>query len=378
MTGGNIITESNNVTFVGDTASFTNSSTAKHKKDHFTITASSGAFSGSFPIPDGHTTKSLSFDGVILQNQGLGYGWFLGTSQGGIVQLQPLFPYAGACSEFARKIACAHYPDWMRRVYVLVLLVIFAGCCGLFAESAADAIARATAMREAGDFKGAADILGAAMKSPQLSPVQQKDLSLQLDMLRRLKLDYSLSRDELYNDLTGAVKDLTPQEYSGWIDQGRFDSRTIDGQAQFVNTSVNNLFFRYPELRVRRIHDKNTVPEQRGRYLDCLAIQIAALQQRSPYVLPHYFLCTMTVTTHPDAVPESGKKDGELIRAWLPIPREYPYQNQFKFIRSSPPVLSLAPDTSPIRSSYLEQHAAANAGDEIFHHLQLHAVGSLF
>jgi transglutaminase-like putative cysteine protease len=60
----------------------------------------------------------------------------------------------------------------------------------------------------------------------------------------------------------------------------------------------------------------------------------------------------MTVTATPNAAPSDQN-----ISAWLPIPREYPYQNQFELISSIPNALKIAPQESPIRSVYLEQPA---------------------
>lgn len=60
----------------------------------------------------------------------------------------------------------------------------------------------------------------------------------------------------------------------------------------------------------------------------------------------------MTVTVKPDAVPA-----GEIVRAWLPVPRAFPHQFSINTVSSSSPVKSLAEMNSPIRSAYLEQKA---------------------
>ena len=44
---------------------------------------------------------------------------------------------------------------------------------------------------------------------------------------------------------------------------------------------------------------------------------------------------------------------GEVVRAWLPVPREYPYQNGFELLNTSP--LSVDGPNSRIRSVYLEK-----------------------
>jgi len=87
----------------------------------------------------------------------------------------------------------------------------------------------------------------------------------------------------------------------------------------------------------------------------CRAIKKAAREQGTPYVLPHHFTCTMTVTTATNAAPP-----GETIRAWLPIPRQFPFQDGFQLSRALPPAKSVAPEDSAIRSVYLEQRASAD------------------
>jgi transglutaminase-like putative cysteine protease len=62
----------------------------------------------------------------------------------------------------------------------------------------------------------------------------------------------------------------------------------------------------------------------------------------------------MSVTVKSNIVPP-----GEVIRAWLPVPREYPFQSGFKLEEVSSRVSHLDGETSAIRSLYLEQAAAA-------------------
>jgi len=267
-------------------------------------------------------------------------------------------PDARSSGEFSSKNRLRLLFSRMMRFASLVLLVVLVGCSKEQTEPPATALAHAAKLRDQGDFKGASAVLNAALDAPNLPASDERELEFQRDVLRRIKLDYSWTRADLFDKLSSSVQDLTSSEFDQWIAQGRFDSRKIDGKTRFMNTSIDNLYFRYPELRSRRLDDEDDVPEQKGRMLDSLAIKKAARAQRTPYVLPHYFICTMTVTAKEEALPPS--KYGKVIRAWLPIPREYPYQNQFKMIRSSTPVVALAPATSLIRAAYMEQHSSRN------------------
>jgi transglutaminase-like putative cysteine protease len=61
----------------------------------------------------------------------------------------------------------------------------------------------------------------------------------------------------------------------------------------------------------------------------------------------------MSVTADSNAAPP-----GETIRAWLPIPRQYPYQDGFELVSASSVIKHLDNATSSARAIYLEQRAA--------------------
>jgi len=174
------------------------------------------------------------------------------------------------------------------------------------------------------------------------------------DMEHRLRYDYSLTREQLFQEAQGALRGLTREEFDAWIKEGRFDKMNFGGEERFLDVGVRNLFFRYPELRARRIGGKDTLAEQRGRLETARAIAKAARESGSAYVLPHHYHATMTVTVEADAAPA-----GSMIRAWLPAPRKYPFQTDFSMGNASQALKSLAPEDSPIRSAYFEEPAAA-------------------
>jgi len=115
-------------------------------------------------------------------------------------------------------------------------------------------------------------------------------------------------------------------------------------------SSVSNLFWRYPELNPRRITPKETVALEKLRLETCRNIKQAALEEKTPYVLPKRFHVTMKVAAKPTAAPA-----GETIRAWLPIPRRYPFQDDFELTSTSSKVRHMDNEDSAIRCLYLEQ-----------------------
>jgi transglutaminase-like putative cysteine protease len=224
------------------------------------------------------------------------------------------------------------------------------------------AVAQATAWPPAerlelnGDFRGATVVLKQALAQTNLPAARRNELAFELDRLERIRQDYPLTEEKLFTALKQTVRELTKGEFERWLTEGRFDAREIDGEKRFMVSSVSNLFFRHPELESRRMSPQDRTSYERGVLDAVRAISRAARESGKPYVLPRQFRVTMSVTVNSNVVPPR-----EVIRAWLPIPREYPFQSGLKMGDASSPIKHLGPGTSAIRSVYLEQAAETNA-----------------
>lgn len=171
----------------------------------------------------------------------------------------------------------------------------------------------------------------------------------EIDRLRRIRLDFSTTRERLWAQLQRSVRDVTREEFEQWIDEGRFDRRVIDGEERFAYTSRSNLFWRYAAAAARRINPPNDSAFERAVWENALTITKAAESVGKSYVLPKHFTIRMRVTAE-----TAGLTDGALVRAWLPVPRAFPFQTDFRLVRSSVPA-TLDHEQSPIRSAYMER-----------------------
>jgi transglutaminase-like putative cysteine protease len=211
----------------------------------------------------------------------------------------------------------------------------------------------AARLEQQGKFENAATLLKTALAEPNLTVRQRQRTELELDRLDRIRKDYPLTRDALYSALQASVRDLTPAEFAQWLEAGHFDRRSFDGEERFMSASVSNLFFRHPELAPRRLTGGASPAYQIAVWKNCQDILAAVVREKSHYVLPTRFSCTMTAKVKPDVVPV-----GEPIRCWLPVPRRYPFQRDIIIRFSQPLERQMADEFSPIRSVYLEQPSA--------------------
>jgi transglutaminase-like putative cysteine protease len=222
--------------------------------------------------------------------------------------------------------------------------------CALPCVAAESPWNRAQQAQERGEFKKATDILTVALKTEQ-GP-DRKELAHELEMIERIRQDYSFTKDELFQKIDASIKDFSHAEFEKWLKEGRFDSRMIDGEQRFTGTSVSNLYFRHPELNARRRTPKDDSAYHKLTLENVRKIKAAAKKENKPYVLPTRYKASITVTAEKNVAP-----DGEIVRAWLPVPRRTPFQDDFKLLSTSSPVKYLADENSAIRSVYLEQPA---------------------
>ena len=219
--------------------------------------------------------------------------------------------------------------------------------------------AEALRLESRGQFNEATALLQKTLrdKSAKLSQKDKQKIAFEITRMHRIMIDYSLTADRLFQQLQEGVREITRPEFQRWIREGKFDSRVIDDTLRFVNASRSNLFFRYPAIAARRTPPVN----DSARYLSFLdnsiAIERAADSLKTPYVLPRQFKMKVSITVDSGTV-----RPGDAVKAWLPIPRKFPYQLDFKLIGSSSKPLAVAPENSPIRSVFMEQSADNEGG----------------
>lgn len=238
----------------------------------------------------------------------------------------------------------------VRGILTLILLTCLTPVGSCLAQT--DFISQASQLELQGRFKQAAALLTQALAGKSLPVSQRKQIEFELERLVRIRKDFPYTKEELFGNLKKAVRDLTRAEFEQWITEGRFDVRVIDGKQRFMGSSVSNLFFRHAELNARRLPPRDTTKHDRTVLDTVIAIQQAAREEGMPYVLPKHFRMKMTVTAQAGAAPA-----GEIIRAWLPVPRHYPFQTDFELRSASPAVKQLNSRDSRIRAAYLERPA---------------------
>jgi transglutaminase-like putative cysteine protease len=223
-------------------------------------------------------------------------------------------------------------------------------------------VTRAFALLEKGRFKEAGAQLAASSKTRD--PKALRDRSEAAEIIRRIRVEYSLDADGLLANVKQSVPEATASEVDRWAKASHARHRMIDGQKRFFRRASQNIFLFCDEAKTRRKQAGNAPPEREWKLVDHLKEIVAEADRTGrTEVQPIHHEVTHTLTI-PANTP--GIRTGSLVRAWLPFPQEYRQQHNVKLIRATPEPKQIAPNGkngNPVtagaqRTVYFEQRVA--------------------
>jgi len=218
------------------------------------------------------------------------------------------------------------------------------------AEDAPRTLERARQAAAAGRFSEAETLLHEKIANPH-APVGG-ELAVQLEILRRIQLDYSLTAEQVLRQLRESIPDVTAEEMDGWRQQGVLQHRTIDGEVRYFDRAAGNLFRACPAAKARC--QKRVTPTGTRFDLPKHLAQLVAEAERTGQAqvrpVKHRVRYALRVKEgHPRL------RKGVQVRCWLPFPQEYRQQTQVKLLSAEPAMAVVSPSSHAQRTVYFEQ-----------------------
>ena len=170
----------------------------------------------------------------------------------------------------------------------------------------------------------------------------------------RIALDFPFTESEIDQQLKGKIGAFNAEEKADWEKKNWLEWKLIGGEKRYFSRAVSNLQLirSFHNQRAQRDSLEAADPEMIFRKKHTLAI-INASEKKPDPVNPVSMTINYTLTVNPDAVPA-----GEIIRCWLPYPKEnHPRQRNVKLLSASGENFMVAPDTAIHRTVYIEAKA---------------------
>lgn len=203
-----------------------------------------------------------------------------------------------------------------------------------------------------GNFTNAMQLINKRLTENDLTETEKYDLLFQIDVMNRIKIDFKKTRDEIIIGLKKYYPNLTDAMMNNWESDNSLEMKMIDGEKKYFNNAIPNLF----RINSKEKNQKDIVDGIKPDPLDTFLKEYipkvcdknAKAQKR--IVLPIKMKIKYTLTVKPNVVP-----DGEIIRCWLPFPKESDArQTDINLIGVNNDNYIIASDKNLQRTLYLE------------------------
>lgn len=205
-----------------------------------------------------------------------------------------------------------------------------------------------------GNFTKAEALIENKLADKSLTDAEKYDLRFQIDVMDRIRKDFKRDTEYVVNALKKYYPGLNDEMIAEWEKDNSLEMKLIDGEKRYFNNAVPNLFRINKEAKsVKEKADgvKNDPLETFLKEYIPKVYEAAANNER--IVLPVNMKIKYTLTVKPNVVP-----DGEVIRCWLPYPKETnPRQTGIQLMSVSSKEYIIADDNNLQRTLYLEATA---------------------
>ncbi len=208
---------------------------------------------------------------------------------------------------------------------------------------------------KAGNFTKASSMIDEVIERNDLSPIEKYELDFQKDRLRRIKLDFEKTADDMLNYIHKYYPDANESDLKKWEDAGSLEYKIIDGKKFYFNRAQGNLFRVNKDAKKQKEKIDGETISELNKYLSTYIPEAVneSKEKKKNLVKKVTHKLNYTVTVEPNAVP-----DGEVIRCWLPYPREgHNRQTDIKLISINSNEYIIADNENPQRTIYFEKTA---------------------
>ncbi|MBR5108895.1 MAG: transglutaminase domain-containing protein [Clostridia bacterium] len=190
------------------------------------------------------------------------------------------------------------------------------------------------ALKGAGEFDLALQLIERRLREP-LPAMLKTRLETERFLLPKLAGSYTLSHEELLNEMQRRVPDFTAEELNTFLLNGKLDFIYVNGQRRYFNRMPGSLVKSHPELKKRAVHDGSVHAD-----LDAIIRRM----KREDIVFRYRLRADITI---------DGSEPGAVYKIHMPLASRSMQQEPAADIACSVPFRADAED-APQRTAYME------------------------
>ncbi|UCF64520.1 MAG: transglutaminase domain-containing protein [bacterium] len=237
--------------------------------------------------------------------------------------------------------------------YSLFLLIIFL----LFTCNQKDSPQYLTKINSGQFAEAKIQIQNILQNDRALSDEERQKLLWEIERMRRIEKDFNQPESAVLEYVSKYIPDIDSSDLKRWEEQKYLEFMIIDGDKRYFRYAARNLFRLDPQCKdIWSEYYKDRTDTDRfnlDKHIEDV-IKIA-VQQNKKFVKPVKIRVQYQISVDENIVPR-----GELIRCWIPFPREIPgRQEEINILRSDPPSYQVAGNEDCVqRTIYLERPSA--------------------
>jgi len=206
----------------------------------------------------------------------------------------------------------------------------------------------------AGNFTNATRLINLFIAENDLPADSIYFLNARKDIMQRIRLDFGKSKTDVEEYIRKYYPDMNDKMLMKWENSKALEYKIIDGKKWYFNRAASNLFLLDKDAKTR----KNEVDKSDSDIVSVLRVHLPEVVNTPVKIgktqaLPVKMHVKYEITLKPNAVPA-----GEIVRCWLPYPREdICRQSNVKLLSVNDSNYLISPAQYAHRSIYMEKAA---------------------
>jgi len=243
----------------------------------------------------------------------------------------------------------------MKSFIPLLLLLLTFACTPQESKTVAITPQQIEAAIANGSFAKAESMIKEYLYQNNLLVKERQKWLFQIEKMDRIRMDFAVTEEEVRGYLGNFYDSIPDSQFRMWEEGKALEYKVIDGKKRYFNHAARNLFRISLVARKQweKIHGSRPDSLQffLSAYLPAVVKEVQA--KGRALVNPVNMEVTYTLSVHPNAVPA-----GELVRAWMPMPRtDVARQSNVQLISANQPTYVLSPNANAHQSIYMEKRA---------------------
>ncbi len=208
---------------------------------------------------------------------------------------------------------------------------------------------------QTGEFSEAIKMIDEKLESTNLSNDEKFELQFEKERMYRIRIDFNKTAEDVLNYVNKYYPDAKEKDLEKWEKDGSLEFKIIEGKKWYFSRAASNLFRINKDAKTQKEkvdgYQKDGLDAFLENYIPKVLEESANAQES--LVKPVTFKLNYTVTVDANAVP-----DGEIIKCWLPFPREgHQRQTEIKLLAVNNDEYFIASNDNPQRTLFMQRPA---------------------